>query len=82
MQFADAAVAAGAAPDGAGDVYSLEMLRRNGRVVIEVIAVFAQVRIRCFPPEHSSGSGKLLCSGCRYSRRIKINFVFPLLCSL
>lgn len=45
MQFADAAIAAGAAPDGTEDVYSLEMLLPHGRIIIEVIAVFARARI-------------------------------------
>jgi hypothetical protein len=45
VQFADAAVAAGTAPDGTEDVYSLEMLLQQGRVVVEVTAVFARARI-------------------------------------
>ena len=49
MQFADAAIDAGIASDGAEDAYFLEMLLRNSRVVIEVIAVFARARIGCFP---------------------------------
>ena len=45
MQFADAAIAAGTAPDGTEGVYPFEMLLQHSRVVVEVIAVFAQARI-------------------------------------
>ncbi len=49
VQFADAAVAAGTAPHGAEAVDSLEKLLQHGRVVIEVITMFARARIRCVP---------------------------------
>lgn len=42
VQFADAAIAAGTAPDGTEDVYSFEMLLQHGRIIIKVIAVFAR----------------------------------------
>lgn len=45
MQFADAAIPAGASPDGTEDVYTLEMLFQHSRFIIEVIAVFAAARI-------------------------------------